>query len=124
MNNHELEALRRLLFFSASEAADLIGQCAHRTWQRWESGDRNVPSRISDDVAALVEWRSNALAAMRAQVAQVASKHGMPDCIEIVWYATLDDWLNSGEERQPIHWRPHQSVLAQISSEYPHVKFI
>lgn len=128
MTNIELEALRRLLFFSQAEAADLIGQCAHRTWQRWESGDRNVPCRIADAIVELIGWRNAALATMRSQIARAASAHGMPDQIELVWYGSIDKWVATpgpaGEKRAAVHWRPHQSVVAQLYAEHSQAALI
>lgn len=129
MKNTELEALRRLLFFSQAEAAELIGGCAHRTWQRWESGDRHIPDRIAEQIQELVAWRGRALDAARSEIARAAAEQGvMPRQIDLVWFASIDDWLDAtgpaGEQRDALHWRPQQSVLAQLSSEYPSVKFI
>lgn len=46
MTNTELKALRRLFFLDVSEAAQFIGDCHVRTWQRWEQGTRSIPKDV------------------------------------------------------------------------------
>lgn len=46
MTNTELKALRRLFFLDVAEAAQFIGNCHVRTWQRWEQGTRSIPEDV------------------------------------------------------------------------------
>ena len=39
----ELQAVRRVLFFSAHEAAVMIGMVDEKTWLGWENGDQPIP---------------------------------------------------------------------------------
>jgi hypothetical protein len=123
MNNVELEAYRRLLFFSVAEAADQIGECSHRSWQRWEDGTRNIPDRVSDQIKVLVEWRNKALSAARSEIALAYAVQGEPEKISLLWYESLDSWLTSpdpnGSVREAIKWRPQQSVTSAILADYP-----
>lgn len=115
MTNLELQALRRLLFFSRPEAAQWVGQCQHRTWNRWEDGSRPIPNRVAESVRDLVAWRKNALDAMRAQIAQTAAQAGaLPQGIDLVM-KDMDAWSQGND---PALWRPYQSVLAQLLTEY------
>lgn len=50
MTNIELKALRRLFFLDVADAAQFIGNCHVRTWQRWEQGTRAIP----DDVVKIM----------------------------------------------------------------------
>ena len=128
MTSVELQAFRKLLFFTTPEAAYQLGQCSAHTWRQWESGERVIPENVSEMMHDLVHWRQQAVEAMRAEIARACSEQGaMPEVIELTWFESLSQWLNTpgpaGELRDPIHWRPHQSVLAQIATEYPNVMF-
>jgi DNA-binding transcriptional regulator YiaG len=61
MSPAELEALRRILFFSVNEAASLISYTSEQTWYRWETGRRQVPADIAKAIEQLIAWRRNAI---------------------------------------------------------------
>ncbi|MCX8580078.1 DUF1870 family protein [Gilliamella sp. B3482] len=62
MTNVELKALRRLFFLDVSEAAQFIGDCHVRTWQRWEQGTRKIPEDVIKMMNLLKEDRQEILA--------------------------------------------------------------
>lgn len=64
MTNVELKALRRLFFLDVSEAAQFIGDCHVRTWQRWEQGTRKIPEDVMKMMNLLKEDRQEILAMM------------------------------------------------------------
>lgn len=108
-----LGALRRLLFFSAPEAARWVARDAarpqgveERTWNRWEAGKLPVPDNIAAAVLRLVAWREKALQAAQDTLAQEAF-------IAVPWYAEADDWPGP-----PALWRPAQSVAAALLAEH------
>lgn len=53
MNAIQLKQIRTLLFLSCADAAELIGNCEVRTWQRWEKGDRQIPLDVATTVSML-----------------------------------------------------------------------
>lgn len=113
MTPTELEALRRLLFFSAPEAARWLAAddqrpqgVEERTWNRWEAGARPVPDNIAARVASLAAWRGQVVAAGR----QAGAQAGRP--LVLVVYDDADDWSLHGALR-----RPHQSAAAQLLAE-------
>ena len=123
MNKTELEAMRRLLFFSVAEAAELIGDVTPRSWQYWERGKREIPQDVFEKIKLLGEWRQSAIEALRSEIARANREQGgMPSVIELRWFEAMEDWIKTpspgGEPRLPEYWRPHQSALAQILSEY------
>lgn len=61
MTNTELKALRRLFFLDVSEAAEFIGDCHVRTWQRWEQGARRIPDDVIKMMNLLKEDRQEIL---------------------------------------------------------------
>ena len=117
MNAPELQALRRLLFFSVAEAARWIAVDAdrprgveERTWNRWESGKAPIPINIAAAVLELLVWHRRELAAVRQLVAARAS----PDPLRLLTYPDGDDW--PADRR---HWRPSHSVAAHLLAEQP-----
>ena len=111
MKSHELEALRRLLFFSVPEAAAMIGGVSEQAWRRWESGSRSVPEDVSARMQALSDWRQHAIDAAIRQISAA------PDAaITLLWYSSLDDWATL-PGRDPALWRPQQSACAAVFSE-------
>lgn len=113
MKSVELEALRRLLFFSPPEAATLVSQTSEQAWRRWESGARGVPADVAARVRALADWRQRAIDAAVRQI--VAAPDGA--AIGLLWYSSLDDWA-SLPGREPQFWRPQQSVIAALVAEF------
>jgi Domain of unknown function (DUF1870) len=115
MNNIELQALRRLLFFSVAEAARWVAATPQkskganpRTWQRWEAGTEDIPGYVVAKLREMCIWRQNALAAA------LRSMQGSDDVAAAV-YASAEEWL-SLEGRLFDYWRPHCSVVAELAA--------
>lgn len=106
MTHSELEALRRLLFFSATEAAAMIGGVAEQTWRRWEAGSRAVPEDVAGHIVELVDWRDQALDSIFEMIESLGGGGAI-----LVWYESIDDWA-SLPAREAALWRPHQSACA------------
>jgi hypothetical protein len=116
VKSHELEALRRLLFFSQPEAALLVGDVGERAWRRWEEGSRAVPADVASRLRGLADWRQQAIDAAVRQIAESPPAAQ----IALLWYADLDDlddWATL-PGREPALWRPQQSVLAALLAEF------
>lgn len=113
-----LQALRRLLFFSVEEAAELIGGVSPRSWQYWERGERSIPDDVIDTLRDLCAWRAQAIAAAEKQMAEARRTFGSPpDETVLVWYARLADWQSlSGHDA--LLWRPHCSVIADLLARH------
>lgn len=119
MQAPELQALRRLLFYSAPEAARWVARDAarprgveERTWNRWEAGKMPIPPTIAARVAELVAWRSRYRSALLDQL-----KPG--GTLRLIWYAEADDWPEAREL-----WRPAQSVIASVLAESDRVQLV
>lgn len=114
MTQTELEALRRLLFFSPPEAAMLVGGVSEQAWRRWEAGARKVPDDVASRMSDLARWRAAAIEASARQIGEAP-----PDAqLALVWYDTLDDWATL-PGRDPAFWRPQQSVCAALLARFP-----
>ncbi len=107
MTGHELQALRRLFFYSIPEVAALLGGVSERAWRLWESGARAVPHDVAVRFEELLAMRSRALLVAEERTAFADGRAAL------VWYDTIDDWLTlSG--RHPAQWRPSQSLAATL----------
>lgn len=128
MTPETLQALRRLLFFTRQEAAALVAASPERprgvtdrTWRLWETGEVPVPADVSATLRSLCDWRARALDAALAEIRSVRKKHGAPERISLVWYATQADW-DSQPDHEPLYWRPHCSVVAAVVAAVPAVE--
>lgn len=115
MHAPEVQALRRLLMYSAADAARRVATDAdrpdgvqERTWNRWESGQQPMPDNVAARLLDLVEWRARALAQARHELAASGAAG-----LRVIWYSEADDWPD-----QPALWRPAQSVAAQLLAEH------
>lgn len=120
MTAAELQALRRLLFFTVPEAATLVAASderpagvSERAWQHWERGERPVPADVAERLRALADWRAAALHHATASIDEA------PEDAEVaqMWYATIEDWMTL-PDREPTLWRPQQSVVAALAGEF------
>ena len=114
MKSFEIEALRRLLFFSVPEAAALVGGVSEQAWRRWESGARAVPGDVAQRLRGLAMWRDSAIATAKNQVRDAPADV----VVALIWYGALDDWASLAG-REPALWRPQQSVVAALVTESP-----
>ena len=121
MQAPELQALRRLLFYSAPEAARWVARDAERprgveerTWNRWEAGKVQIPPNIGAAVLDLVAWRSRYRSTL---LGQLATQPG--GTLRLIWYAEADDWPEAREL-----WRPAQSVIASVLAESDRVQLV
>ncbi|WP_318493445.1 Aca2/YdiL-like domain-containing protein [Photobacterium leiognathi] len=106
MTNNELKQLRRLLFLDVSEAAALIAGCESRTWQRWEKGDRAIPS----DVIRTIKM----LSLMRVERLQVEFDETDPN---YRYFDTFGEYKAAGGAGNEIRWRLAQSVASTLLCE-------
>jgi hypothetical protein len=126
-----LQALRRLLFFTAQDAERLIAApflqapgASGETWRQWENGVSPVPEAVATRMLELNEWRSEALAATADNIrALIKEKGGMPESVFVIWYASLDDWL-SLPGRDSSMWRPQQAVCASLLGLFGSVRLV
>lgn len=114
MKSPEVEALRRLLFFSVPEAAALVGGVSEQAWRRWEAGSRAVPADVAHRLRGLADWRRAAIDAAARQIG--AAPEGT--AVALIWYGILDDWATT-PGREPELWRPQQSVVAALAGRFP-----
>lgn len=120
-----LQALRRLLFFSRPEAALLVAASqdrprgvSDRAWRQWEAGEFAVPHDVSIAILNLAKWRKSAINDAIDIVVNKTASTKFSTNIALIWYEKLDDWATL-PEREPILWRPQQSVCAALLAEFP-----
>ena len=106
MTNHELKQLRRLLFLEVSEAAQLIGECEPRTWQRWEKGDRAIPRDVIQKVQML----------SLSRLEYLQHEHDESDP-SIRYFETFHEYKAAGGGGNELKWRLAQSVATALLCE-------
>lgn len=106
MTNHELKQLRRLLFIEVNEAASLIGTCEPRTWQRWESGDRSIPTDVIQTMQMLALTRLDRL--------QFDFNDADPN---YRYFETFNAFKSAGGGGNELMWRLAQSVATALLCE-------
>jgi len=89
--------LRKLLFFTVAEAAELVSLTSERAWIHWEAGKRKVPEDVAAKMWELANYRGSLIDVNRGWA--------------ITYYADRDTFPGNPEE-----WRPHQSAMAAILS--------
>mgnify|MGYP001154715400 CR=1 FL=1 len=108
MTHYELQAMRKLLMLDVKEAADCIGRCSARTWQRWENGDNKVPSDVETEIYGLIGNRNLVIGKMiDIEIEPVSIK----------FYKTIDGFLADYPESNLVSWRLHQSIVAYLFAE-------
>ncbi|SMF80663.1 DUF1870 family protein [Pseudobacteriovorax antillogorgiicola] len=105
MTNLELKQIRKLLFLEVNEAAEIVGKCEPRTWQRWEKGDRKIPLHVIEHMQQL--------ALIRQDLLEVEYEEGDP------MYTYFEDFSEFRKKTKagPLKWKIAQSVSAQIAAE-------
>ena len=103
MTNYELKQLRKLLFIEVTEAAEFIGQCEPRTWQRWENGDRGIPLDVEQDMQQLALTRLERLGFECDEL----------DC-NYRYFDSYDEYKSAGGGGNKLMWRLAQSVATAL----------
>jgi hypothetical protein len=107
MLGSELEAFRRLLFYSRQEAGLWVAASperpngvSERAWKQWESS-ASVPEDVEATIIELLAWR-------RQFIANAGDLRAIA-----IWTDSLESWarLHKMPDR---FWRPHQSAVAAI----------
>lgn len=106
MTNYELKQLRRLLFLEVNEAARLIGDCEPRTWQRWERGDRSIPTDVIQTMQMLALTRLDRL---RFDFNDADPNYR--------YFETFKDFKSAGGGGNELMWRLAQSVATALLCE-------
>lgn len=110
MNNKELQAIRKLLMLDVSEAAELIGKVAPRSWQYWEAGRSPVPLDVESEMQDLLAVRAQLMDAVDEQIAG-------GDVIKLPFYASFEQYAADNPDGTHLGWRLSQSVAALYFAE-------
>jgi len=115
MNNTEFEAVRRLLFFSQRELAEVL-QVRENSVKRWCRGTHPVPEGVAETLRRLCAWRDTAY----NELADAIEAHD--GVVALTWYNDMDDWLM--DEDDPACFRPYQSALAELYATFEQVRLV
>lgn len=115
-NPSELQATRIGLHLSIKEASEWVaGHTSPRTWQRYESGDNNIPADIHYEMECLAEGSEK----LFEELHELAFKASEADeILTIKYYKEQKEWIAEKGSEHPADWRIHQSVAARIFREF------
>jgi len=120
MNHVELEATRRLLFYSVEEAAQVIGNVTPEKWLNWESGKVPIPGKVEDLILDVLEEYLFHLESHIAEFEDKIHNQGAKS-VALVWYS-FEDYLSRPDSKfnlSPEFWRPQHAICAQLKMAYP-----
>lgn len=103
MNNLELEALRKILFFTVPEASKYIAghKSSHRTWQYYESGKAEIPDDVIQKIEDLLEKRER-------MIGYFLSKNAA------YWYRSFEQYAENFPDGTIADWRIRQAAIASV----------
>lgn len=110
MNNKELQAIRKLLMLDVSEAAELIGKVAPRSWQYWEAGRSPVPADVECEMQDLLAIRTQMMDAVDDKIAA-------GEALKLPFYGSFEQYQLDNPEGTHLSWRLSQSVAALYYAE-------
>ena len=114
MNGLTLKALRSFLFFTAPEAARMIGFVQERSWRRWEAGGAPVPTDVKVGIRALIISREMLLKQYISDIKKAGDKP-----VSLTFYTSIDHWLDA-----PVMWRIHCSVMAELAANLKNIELL
>lgn len=114
MTNKELQALRKLFFLSAAEAAEHIGHVTARSWQRFETGELKVPQDVSDKMNQLADRRLSMIETCEDLINEEAENC---ESVDSQYYMTFEDFKSRHLDADVVGWRLAQSVSAYFLGE-------
>lgn len=105
----ELRAARETIGLTLAEAAEHIGDVTKRSWQYFESGERNVPADIAHKMHSLLNRRREVL-----KTVQEKMLHAEADLkqIAVIYYENVSDCANV------LEWRFSQSLAKTLALDY------
>lgn len=105
LNNHELQAMRKMLMLDVSEAAELIGNVSNRTWQYWEAGRSPVPEDVDTEIYALKSQLNECIDG----IVEAGEENN-----NLQWYHTFEEFLRDYPGQNKVWWKLHQAVCAEL----------
>lgn len=110
----QLQAIRKILLMSITDAAAMMGRVSSQTWSRWEAGAVPVPADIGDRMAFFFELREKMVENLRE------SHEGGQS--EFPYYASYEEWMEQRKVDSKLAWLLWQSAVGRLSATCPEVK--
>jgi len=112
LTHSELQACRKLLMLDVTEAAEWIGKVSNRSWQRWESGQHEIPGDVDEEIYACIQRQQNIVSEYTQW--QLDNEGEM---LKMPYYHTFDQYAACNKGATKLDWRIHQSAVAFVFSE-------
>lgn len=105
------------------EAAELIGECSPRSWQRWESGKVPIPQHIATKMLNLVQARNNIIKGVwNRHCAETSGTNNT--WLQVRYYHSFDEHKQDFPHESKVRWRIYQSAIAALFSEKDDIELI
>lgn len=125
----DLQALRRLMFYSVEDAARFLASSPDRpegveprSWQAWERG-RRIPQDVQSSLSAAMAYRASVIERYTRWLGGLAPMQP----VGLAWFSTIEDWCVTAKgmpDRAPGNWRPFCSALADLRVRHPNVRLV
>ena len=116
LNAAEVQAVRMGLHLSIPEAAEWVaGHTNPRSWQRYETGERDVPPDIDAELYALSQIAEDQFEYLHEQVVAAIAADRI---LTLKYYKSIDEWLAENPDKKSVLWRIYQSVVSRIFREF------
>ena len=116
LNAAEVQAVRMGLHLSIPEAAEWVaGHTNPRSWQRYETGERDVPLDIDAELYVLSQIAEDQFEYLHEQVVAAITADSI---LTLKYYKNIEEWQAENPDKKPVLWRIHQSVASRIFREF------
>lgn len=112
MNKTELKLMRKLMFFSVAEAAEVISKTRARQWQRYEKGDAEIPEDVITRMHWFLELYYNILSDYEKEIERQIDSEGM------AYIPASPADIKHGDVPRLAVERLHEAVVAHLKIYY------
>lgn len=126
LNNHELQAVRKLLMLDVSEAAEYVGNVSPRSWQYWEAGKVPIPDDVEMEMYGLLQIQDKVVDRLLSDGkdgSHVKYYHSYQEWLDnipvqnAITRSIYDDILGSDENNDnKMSWKIWQSAVSYVFS--------
>lgn len=126
----ELKAMRQGLGLTVKEAAELAAiDVSKRSFQYWETGDRNIPDDVSSYFSLFATNYSLLLSKLTADIAEFKAENPLPitddsdeyfekiakvNKVSLPFFVDFEYFVSATNNKHVVNWRVWQSVISHL----------